>query len=165
MLDHRQLRELIVDVLKDMEPEVPYSDAAVELLMLTAAVESNLGTYLEQVRGPALGIFQMEPATVKDIWDTDMSKSNDNFLSYRPKLEKLANQYYNHNWTLDLNMRGNLPYQILMARMKYLRSPKPLPSATNKRALAAMWKEVYNTYLGKGTIEKAIQKYDEFVGV
>jgi len=72
--DH--LRELISRVLEQLDL---YSRDAVELLMLTAAAESNLGEYLRQVgRGPALGIFQMEPSTETDIWY--------NYLRYRSEL-------------------------------------------------------------------------------
>lgn len=155
MLDHRQLRELIVDVLKDMEPEVPYSDAAVELLMLTAAVESNLGTYIKQINGPAMGIFQMEPATEQDIWK--------NYLVYKPSLKAKVLSLKANQSLIKQEMRWNLAYAIAMARLKYFRSPKPLPK-NNKEDLAKLWKDVYNTHLGKGTVEKAIKKYDELVG-
>ena len=33
------------------------------LSLCTAAIESNCGYYIKQVGGPALGIWQMEPAT------------------------------------------------------------------------------------------------------
>ena len=46
-----------------------WSEAAENLLLGTAAQESLLGTYLKQNgNGPALGIYQMEPNTHKDIW-------------------------------------------------------------------------------------------------
>lgn len=155
MLDHRQLRELIIDVLKDIEPEIPYSDSAVELLMLTAAVESNLGTYIKQVNGPAMGIFQMEPATENDIWK--------NYLVYKPSLKAKVLSLKANQSSVKNEMRWNTAYAIAMARLKYYRSPKVLPSSS-KEDLAKMWKEVYNTHLGKGTVEKAIKKYDELVG-
>ena len=45
IVDKDQLRELIVDVLEYLEPEIPFSDAAGELLMLTAAQESHSVSY------------------------------------------------------------------------------------------------------------------------
>lgn len=46
-----------------------WSEAAENLLLGTTAQESHMGTYIKQVgKGPALGIYQMEPATHKDIW-------------------------------------------------------------------------------------------------
>ncbi|KAF0118141.1 MAG: hypothetical protein FD149_866 [Rhodospirillaceae bacterium] len=56
-----------------------HSPAAEALLLGTAIQESRLGTYLRQTGGgPALGVYQMEPATHEDIWT--------NFLAYRPDL-------------------------------------------------------------------------------
>ena len=37
--------------------------------MMTAAVESNLGDYIKQTKGPAMGIFQVEKATERDVMD------------------------------------------------------------------------------------------------
>jgi hypothetical protein len=157
MIDNVQLKGLIVRVLKDMEPEVPYSDTAVNLLMLTAAVESNLGTYLEQVRGPAQGIFQMEPNTEYDIWK--------NYLTYKPQLKDKINGYRAEDTKLGSEeLKWNFVYAIAMARIKYLRSSHPLPP-NNKEALATYWKLVYNTPLGKGTVEKAVKKYTDMVEV
>lgn len=45
-----------------------YSPAAEALLLGTAAHESHGGRYLSQIRGPARGIYQMEPATHDDLW-------------------------------------------------------------------------------------------------
>lgn len=46
------------------------SSSAVNLLLGTAAQESAFGTYLRQIGGgPARGVFQMAPATAKDIWE------------------------------------------------------------------------------------------------
>ena len=73
--DARQFRECIIrPTLRALEPEIPHSLVAEELLMLTAAHESHLGTYLKQKGGPALGIYQMEPATYRDL--------HENFLRF-----------------------------------------------------------------------------------
>jgi len=151
-----QFRELIVNVLKYLEPEIPYSDTAVELLMLTAATESNLGQYLRQVRGPARGVFQMEPRTEQDIWN--------NYLVYNEMLKNKIEGLlfiYNHADKGFPDMIGNLPYQIAMARVYYWRVPHPLPNS-NPVALATYWKQHYNTHLGAGTINKAKEKYKEY---
>jgi hypothetical protein len=150
MVDKIQLRDLIRLVLKDMEPLVPYSETAVELLMLTAAVESNLGTYIRQKGGPAQGIFQMEPATEKDLWV--------NYLEYKKGLRDKVRGYRAMSPLKD-ELVWNTAYAIAMTRVHYLRAPSQLPPNT-KEELAAYWKKVYNTHLGKGTVEKAIQKYE-----
>ena len=150
MIDKGQLRELITEVLVELGA---YRPSAVELLMMTAAVESKMGTYLYQIRGPARGIFQMEPATEKDIWD--------NYLKYNKRLAELVSGFM-FSGKSNLNLTANIPYQIAMARVHYLRVPHGLPSADDVSALAKYWKDYYNTRLGKGTVEKAIEAYRRY---
>ena len=61
MIDNKQLRELIIG--PSLDALQMYSKEAEEILVFTCASESLGGTYLKQVKGPALGIYQMEPAT------------------------------------------------------------------------------------------------------
>ena len=147
--DKNQFRELIEDVLREADL---YSESAVELLMLTCAVESNFGTYIEQITGPALGVFQMEPNTHNDIWD--------NYLKYKTELAYSVDRQSID--CLSAGLRTNLAYAIIMARVHYLRVPVPLPEADDVEGLADYWKRYYNTRLGKGTREKAITKYKEY---
>ena len=144
-----QLRELITEVLLELDL---YSANACELLMLTAAQESHLGHYLKQVgNGPAKGIFQMEPSTERDIWK--------HFLEYKPDLKRRVIALMGEaNWH-DLQLTGNLLYQIAMARLHYYRRPEALPDRENIVAMAQYWKAHYNTHLGKGTIAEAIKNY------
>jgi len=154
-----QLRELIVETLKEIDL---YSESAVELLMGTAAVESNLGTYIKQVKGPALGIFQMEPATHDDIWL--------NYLHYKPilfskdhKIKRFRNKkLYDH---FSETLYYNLKYAIIMARIHYLRVPDALPKDGDIEGLAKYWKDHFNTFLGKGKQTDFIDKYNKYVRV
>jgi hypothetical protein len=145
-----QLRALIRDVLTQVGL---YSNSAEELLMLTAAVESKLGYYIRQVGGPAKGIFQMEPNTEEDIWE--------NYLAYKGELSyKITSKFMTNNLA---ELEWNLAYQIIMARIHYLRVPEPLPHPLDKVGLATYWKKYYNTSAGKGTVAKAIDAYEEYV--
>jgi hypothetical protein len=144
-----QLRELITHILKEANLHSP---AAVELLMLTAAVESNMGEYIKQINGPARGIFQMEPATEKDLWK--------NYINYR---DNRASAVVRYNSADDKDIWFNLGYQILMTRMHYLRVSEPLPPHDDVIALANYWKKYYNTRRGRGTVQKAVQKYNKYV--
>lgn len=152
-MDPKQLRELIEDVLKEMGL---YSEAAVELLLLTAAQESHCGKYIRQLGGgPALGIFQMEPATHADIWM--------NYLVHRKDLASKVNYVAGATSVEDsLTMRGNLIYQIAMARIHYLRVKEELPNG-DYFEMAKYWKKYWNTYKGAGTVEEAIENYRRFV--
>lgn len=149
-MDKDQLRDLITRVLEEAGL---YSESAVELLMLTAATESKLGYYIKQIRGPALGIFQMEPRTHDDIWD--------NYLHYKQELTYIISDYTSTRGE-HFDLESNLAYQILMSRIHYLRVPDPLPDADDVEGLAAYWKDHYNTYLGAGTVEKAIAMYNTY---
>ena len=64
MFNLTQLDKVITDILTRADV---YSDSAKILLIGTCRIESNLGTYLYQVNGPALGMYQMEPATEYDL--------------------------------------------------------------------------------------------------
>jgi len=143
MINSEQLRELIIiPTLRYLEPEITYSEAAVELLMMTCAHESRLGTYIAQVGGPALGIYQMEPATEDDIWT--------NFLEYKHELSNKIDAL-----TCDLvyspcqELSSNLVFATAMARVHYYRDKEALPDVEDIEGLARYAKRVYNTKAGK----------------
>jgi hypothetical protein len=132
-----------------------YSEAAVELLMLTAAQETHLGKYLKQVRGPALGVYQMEPNTYNDIWQ--------NFICYRQSLlDALRRMWGASGVDWQLRMQGDLVYQTVMSRIFYMRVPEALPAKDEPMALAYYWKKYYNTKYGKGTPEEAYKNYNKY---
>jgi len=137
-----------------------YSQAAENLLVGTALVESRL-EYLHQIGdGPALGVYQIEPNTHDDVWD--------NFLKYRPELRDKALMLLSNRATFELSkssdLIGNLSYATAIARLIYFRKPEPLPDKNNIHGLAEYWKEHYNTRLGAGNSEKFYNRYIEFGG-
>lgn len=140
-----QFRSLIGDVLlKEKFNASPpfYSFSAVELLMGTAAVESQLGTYLRQVGGgPALGVMQMEPATFRWLRD----RYDDEF----PRLK--GREAAELEWDLGLS--------ILSARLRYWADPAPLPAWNDLSGLARTWKRVYNSALGAGIESAFLDRY------
>jgi len=155
----KQLRAFIEDVLNLFGQKANSSSfdspSAVELLMLTAAQETHLGKYLKQVRGPALGIYQMEPNTYQDIWA--------NYICYRQNLLDAMNDLYgNSGIEWQLRMRGDLVYQTIMSRIFYMRIPAALPAIDSPMDLAYYWKKYYNTKYGKGTPEEAYKNYLKF---
>lgn len=158
MFEPRQFRDLITRTLLQLSKlsgnEKLYNENAVELLMLTAAQETHLGRYLEQNKGPAEGVFQIEPNTLQDI--------KDNFLKYNPKLWEAVKAFDtgldDHD---DLN--GNLLFQIVIARLVYYRASDPLPDRNNLESVAKYWKKHYNTTAGKGTVAEAMANYKRFV--
>lgn len=137
-----------------------YSEDAEELLLGTALVESNL-SWLAQNRGPALGVFQMEPRTHKDIWR--------NYLAHRHTLRELVHcltTMDSLNGTLPFHeeLAFNLRYSAALARIHYLRIPEPLPSRLSVWDMASYWKRHYNTELGAGRPEDFVNRYNIYAG-
>jgi len=149
VMEATQLRMLIQEVLQEIDL---YSEDAVELLMLTAAQESHLGHYLMQVNnGPAKGIFQCEINTEKDIWE--------NFLEFKPRLAKRVRALMGEADWDHLQLKGNLLYQIALARVHYYRVPEKLPDRNDVEAMAKYYKKYYNTHLGRATWQAALKNY------
>lgn len=156
-IDFKQLRSHVVrPVLEHLDPEIPYSLDAENLILGTIAQESH-GSYLKQLgRGPALGLIQMEPATHDDIWQ--------NWLEYKPdvaaKVLELELPHY-----LGLHgageLVGNLYYAVAMCRVFYRRLPDAIPNDIN--GMAKLWKRRYNTYLGAGTEREFRDNYRQYV--
>ena len=152
MIAASQLREMITDVLETAPRKQLKSETAVELLMLTAATESRLGTYYKQIGGPALGIMQMEPFTAHDIYK--------NFLRFPSNLDLfLWVENLRGNQKVEEALTYNLAYQIAMARIHYWRVRSPLPK-NEAGELANYWKLHYNSHLGRGTVVKAARDYE-----
>ena len=56
---------------------------------------------------------------------------------------------------------GNIALQAVFCRLKYKRDKYALPKANDLEAQAKYWKRVYNTHLGKGTVEHFMEANDE----
>lgn len=146
------MRELITGVLKRLGM---YSPGAVELLMGTCAVESNFGKYSRQVGGgPALGWWQIEPNTMRDIWT--------NYIKHKVSLQLVLDKEFDMVRPDLCRLEHDPEYSIVIARLIYRRSPSSLPEATDIVGLAKVWKKAYNTYLGAGTVDKFIEKYNRY---
>jgi hypothetical protein len=128
-----------------------HSAAAEDLLLGTAATESHLGFYDKQINGPALGLYQMEPSTLSDIYN--------NYLYTRPTLLQTINQATATTGPDLDHLRFDPIYSTIMARIHYKRVKANLPAANDLIGQAKYWKTYYNTALGKGTPEKYIRDY------
>lgn len=137
-----------------------WSPAAENLVLGTAGVESDFGRYVKQVgKGPALGIFEMETVTHDDIWRNFLVGKNE------PLAKKLLDLCTPAAITAGAReMVGNLYYATGMCRTFYRRLPDALPSDVDARGMAELWKRRYNTYLGDGTIERALPYFRKACG-
>ncbi len=139
MLDPEQFRRLVIrPVVRRLGLWTP---AAERLLLGTALTESGL-RHLHQVRGPARGLYQIEPATLRDL--------TANWLPRHPKLAEGLRLFTVPHGALDDQLIWNLAYASAVARLIYYRRPEPLPRADDLPALAEYWKAHFNTAAGKG---------------
>lgn len=110
--------------------------SATEILLGTAMQESGCGEYLDQIRGPAKGIWQMEPVSEEDIWT--------NFLAFRPEFRVPVTKLMVSGIDRTNQLEGNLYYACAMARVEYYRAPVPLPAAGDLNAQAEYYVKYYN---------------------
>lgn len=129
-----------------------YSENAVWLLMGTRLQESLFGKYDEQIGGgPALGTFQMEPATFKDIVN--------HYLKYKTEIAERIKDVCNVKKFNANDLKTNEELAICFARLQYYRRPEPLPDRFDILAMAEYWKKHYNTCRGKGQPEEFVDKF------
>lgn len=147
MLYVKQFRLLVRDALQSIGL---WEVAAENLLVGTALQESNL-YYLKQVNGPAIGFYQIEPATYQ--WIKEKIKGHILCRSIIVKCNLACIPE-------DPDILGwHLRYATIVARFRYLAAPDPLPHADDLEGLAKTWKKCYNSSLGKGTVEQFLANY------
>lgn len=140
-----QFRQFITRTLMDFAPHYA-TLPAIELLLMTAAAESDFGTYLWQKSGPAKGLFQIEPDTHNSIH---------------------AN-YFHRRWPMFRQKEHDalvydLQYQVIVARGIYADKTEALPSENNIDGMAAYHKKHWNTLLGNADPENTVRKYLKYV--
>ena len=141
----KSIKKIISYTLKDLNM---HSQDAEDLVYRTGMAESGY-RHLEQIKGPAVGFFQVEPDTINDTID--------NYLKFRPNR-------LDHRIIRGLDLKDpvnsvlcSIYLQVAFCRYKYWRSPKPIPSGVVKQA--KYWKEIYNGP-GKGTVEHFVENND-----
>lgn len=157
MINPDQMKGLIKRVLQKIDL---YSPEAAEFIYNIGLVESKY-IYIEQIHGPAKGVFQCESWVGVDIIK--------NYLQYRPDLMKSVASACYLDWShftaprekdWEYILTTNLAAQIVFCRLHLRRIPKKLPRTLEEQA--KQWKTYYNTAKGKGTPEKyceIVQKY------
>ena len=93
--------------------------------------------------GPARGVYQMELNTLNDL--------RGNYIEYHPEYERFL-----YGTLMDFE------YATITAALQYERFHEPVPSTRLERAY--YWKKYWNTRLGKGTVEKYLDKSSLYIG-
>jgi|SRR6185312_557924 len=156
MINHAQFDSLIVTpVLAAFALD---TEGMHMLINGTVAHESKGGTYIAQLRGPALGICQMEAATHDSIWAAYLPQQT----FYTHKLMTLcsyARMPKAQQLTYDLLYATAMCALLYKWRMDYHKVSSP----TTLEQAADIWKRFYNTTLGSGTVDEFIADYKAFV--
>jgi len=153
MLEKTSFRKLIESTLTEIGK---YSESREELLMGTAAQESAFGTYRKQLgNGPALGVFQIEPATHNDCFES--------YLNFRHGLKEKILSVSGLKEPDSSELESNDTYSICIAFVKYYRDREPIPEPEDIEGLAKYWKRVYNSEKGAGKVEEFVKNYHKYV--
>lgn len=160
-LDVAQLRTYIIEpVLDELGLR---SESAVRLLIGTALIETRL-RYVDQLTpgpGRAYGLYQMEEATHKDIWN--------NYLRWKPALAIKVRRFSTDHKVMGVpNIRQlwwNFGLATAETRVHYLRVDKPLPHQDDFLSLAWYYKRHYNTVKGKADPIEFVQLMNEHLPV
>ena len=142
--------------LQEYHPQM-WSPAAENLIVGTAAHESSGLKYVRQVGGgPALGVFQVEPDTATDVWES--------YLTVRaPKLGELIRELLWPWPDRASQLVWNSAYATAIARLVYWRRPEPLPNADDIEGLAQYWGRFYQTSNDPEKIQRFVFDYNFYV--
>lgn len=154
------LSEVIRPALARLEVVRPgtATDDAERLMLMIAAHESGF-RFIRQVKGPAIGLWQMEPPTYNECWRW---LEAGRMYGLVDALESLSTGGPN-SAPEDDEMCWNLRFAAAMARVNLLRLPGKLPSAHDVPAMAAYAKKFWNTALGKATTDDYARAYEQLV--
>ena len=140
-------RDFIRKVLTDCD--VSFGENQVNQIYGTALVESNNKNVKQYGGGPALGYFQMEPATRKDIFI--------NYILYYPttlgKLNRGAGR------SLDCTNAEFMQFPRLQVIYCWLHYRRYKAWGENVYMYAVNWKRKYNTVKGKGRSSDFVKRY------
>lgn len=155
-LDARQLRDLCVrPALAALG--LPGGLPMEKLVMGTACHESDGLRYIHQLgKGPALSLWQVEPATALDALDRAP-------LRCSAVMVELAGGTAYPGGIIS-QLPGNLYLGAAMCRLVYYLKPFPLSALEDGHpgALARAWKRFYNSPLGAGKESQFLTNWDRY---
>jgi hypothetical protein len=164
----KQLRNMIDDISVYLSTEIIPSEDRREMMVMLCATESLRGECIRQIgietEGVgAYGIYQMEILTHADLYG--------NYLIYKKDLMIKIN----HLMVRDIevtskipfyDLKYNLGYQtaVALAQLeRYNKPSNPIPGRHNIQAMAEYYMRVWRP--GKGSVEKAMKDYVEYIRV
>jgi len=126
---------------------VPAPKFIEDLIVATAAQETAIGRWLHQGgAGDAVSIYQFEPASLDSLMKDYIIPAKDNRFA---KL-LIASRVGVSVPAVD-EVKWNLRFATVMARLYYYRVPQGLPLTTSFQTLWEYYKKYWNTDLGSAT--------------
>ena len=170
---HTFASQLLTLVIRPTLNSLSLGGTPAEMLVLgTAAHESRGFTAIKQIGGgPALSMWQIEPATVRDTINRCTVAARDKIVDLLPSGALLGIDLHNTPFRelSDLCIKqlpGNLYLGAAMCRAVYYLKPFKMPSANDpnidEKILAKIWKQFYNTPLGAGKEQDFIDAWKRF---
>lgn len=159
-MERGQLRQTLRRVTETLMPDGRWSTTKVhDLLMETAAVETALGEIVRQKNGPALSVWQILGFNFVEIQEYFSKKD--------PQLLARAMLFYNAGQPESWNRVHNVPWTAAMSLLFYEKATQGafLTRLDTLESRGRLWKQIYNTRLGKGTVEAYVQRALEYVHV
>lgn len=157
-MDADALRRTLQFVTRTLRPDGSWCSKNVhDLLMETAAVETALGYLVRQQNGPALSVWQ--------ILGFNFVETREYFAKKDPGLLERAMSFYNTNRSEDWNRVHNIPWTAAMSILYYEKASMGtfLVKLDTLDSRGKLWKDIYNTRLGKGTVRRYKQRALEYV--
>tara|TARA_R100001463_G_scaffold103514_2_gene157865 strand:+ start:1816 stop:2277 length:462 start_codon:yes stop_codon:yes gene_type:complete len=141
----KSIGEIIDEVLHQLEDAgIPRTLDAYNLVFETGMAESGYRALEGYGEGnPAVGFFQCEPDTIRDVWD--------NFIIYRKPLIEAVYKLGFIEEKKEFSVFSNIAVSVAFCRIHYRRMPGAIPKTMAGRA--KYWKKFYNSELGRGTEE------------
>lgn len=119
---------------------IPRTAAADALVFATVAQESLVGTWLVQDGGPALGVGQIEPASLNDL------------VAALTPAQRLAVQKIATPEPYSVQIVTNLKLAVAMVRLFYYHKPFALAATPTVAWVWDIYKTYYNTAAGAASM-------------
>ncbi|HKI46919.1 MAG TPA: hypothetical protein VKA08_16440 [Balneolales bacterium] len=149
--------QFLRDIIKfSLYPLNLWAENTEKLLTIICAHESILGSKLKQTNGPALGLYGMEPATLRDQFNTFLYRSD------KKDLFRRVSEFTGVGVPDEGHCQYNPIYSTVIARVKLLRDPHPIPDKDDIVGLCEYAKRVWNGP-GKATAEKYENDYRRLI--
>lgn len=149
-VDAKQVMEYVIKpALNRLEPHIPFTHSAAQLVLGTGLKESGGFKWIDQrdklnKPGPAYGFWQMEGPTFSDHFNRltpGLKQAISGMMMGMPGVREL---------------HGNMYLAAAMCRIVYWHAPEMIPLSGDFVGMCALWKKRYNTPLGAGTEEEAL---------